>query len=687
MRRILIYFVLTGSLIAQPGKRDKRDLEVAPAPVDKAAPAVSPTVTIPRSYALVIGISKYQNLNEKENLEYAERDAESMFSVLISQEGGNFKAENVRRLIGPRATLANIKKELEEWLPSVTKDDDRVLIFFAGHGFVVRGIPYLAPYDIRRDDVPGTAYPMETLGTVFGSRIKGKWKVLLTDACHSGAIGPESRSAFTERMLVDLKKSIFVLSASRDREESYESTDWGGGHGVFTYFVQRGMSGAADQNEDGIVTADELEVYVRNNVREATGTKQNPTSRPGFDPQMLLAWTPSSSKPDAPPPPKFGAMIIEVNQDGVEVFVNGKSVGVVNKGKPLKLPGLAPGAHSVQGVKMGFKPDGPREEMIYPGQETTVTIRIRFPVSRPKAAVDELNRGIESYQKGYQANYLKAVEHLKRALAADPTYSEAALYLGRVYHALDDDETGATWFRKAIDIDKDYVEARVSLAGLLLDKGDADEAIRQVDAAIQRDKNNGVAHYILAGAYRQKSDYAQSIDAAREAIRLMPRNAESRFWLAESLRKMRKFSEARREYRAYLQLSDFDTKAAGQFNYWVRGFIIGGGRKSRASVKDIWKDLRSLAYFGVCDCDRLEGRYDEAIEQCRLAIRYDPDNVYNYYALGMIHQQKAQQKQSLELLATASKYFRSALDVNAHIPEAAEMRAMLESNDELLKAN
>ena len=685
MRRILVYLLLIGTVAAQSGKKDKRDLDVAG--VTDSPPTPAPSVVIPRSYALVIGISKYEHLSEKENLVYAERDADSMFSILISQEGGNFKAENVHRLTGRNATLANIKKELEEWLPSVTKEDDRVMIFFAGHGFVVGGVPYLAPFDIRRENIAGTAYPMETLGTVFGSRIRGKWKVLLTDACHSGAIGPESRSELTQRMMVDLKKSIFVLSASRDREESFESAEWGGGHGVFTYYVQRGMAGAADQNRDGIVTADELEVYVRDNVREATGTKQNPTSRPGFDPQMLLAWTPTSVKPDAPRAPKFGTMIIETNQDGVEVFVDGKSVGVLNKGNPLRLPGLTPGNHSVQGVKMGFKPDGPREEVVYEGQESSVTIRIKFPVGRPKAALDELNRGIELYQKGYQPNYLKAAEHLKSALAADPAYSEAALYLGRVYHALDDDETGESWFRKSIGIDKDYIEARVSLAGLLLDKGAYDEAIRQIDAVVQRDKKNGFGYYILAEAYRLKGDYAQSAEAAREAIRLMPRNAESRFWLAESLRMTRRTAEARREYRAYLQLSDFDSRLAGQFNYWALGFIIGHGRKSRASVKDIWKDLRSLAYFGLCDCDRLEGRYDEAIEQCRIAIRYDPENVYNYYALGMIHQQKAQQKQSLELLATASKYFRSALNVNAAIPEAADIRAMLESNDELLKGS
>ena len=32
---------------------------------------------------------------------------------------------------------------------------------------------------------------------------------------------------------------------------------------------------------------------------------------------------------------------------------------------------------------MGYEPDGPREEMVYPGQETTVKIEILIPRKRP----------------------------------------------------------------------------------------------------------------------------------------------------------------------------------------------------------------------------------------------------------------------------------------------------------------
>src|SRR5678816_2875126 len=120
----------------QPPATKQRDLRV-----EKDAPPVSipgqpQSVRIPRSYALVVGIANYQNLAAAQQLQFPERDAESVYSILISTEGGNFRAENVHKLVGARATLAGLRYELEEWLPSVAKDDDRVLIYFAGHGFV-----------------------------------------------------------------------------------------------------------------------------------------------------------------------------------------------------------------------------------------------------------------------------------------------------------------------------------------------------------------------------------------------------------------------------------------------------------------------------------------------------------------------------------------------------------------------
>ena len=169
IRKIGLLLACSFSLLgfAQQKPQSERDLKI-----EKDAPPVtenkSASPQIPRSYALVIGVAKYKNLAAQQQLQYSERDAESVYSILISPEGGNFRAENVHTLIGSKATLPAIRRELEEWLPSVAKDNDRVLVYFAGHGFVSQGQAYLAPYDIELGRIAQTAYPMATVGSVFG---------------------------------------------------------------------------------------------------------------------------------------------------------------------------------------------------------------------------------------------------------------------------------------------------------------------------------------------------------------------------------------------------------------------------------------------------------------------------------------------------------------------------------------
>jgi len=668
----------------QTQERDLRVEKDVPLPAE----SVPAKVQIPRSYALVVGIAEYENLPEEQQLRYSERDAEAMYSILISPEGGNFRVENVHKLVGGEATLANLRRELEEWLPSVAEDEDRVLIYFAGHGFVVDGTPYLAPYDFDVKRIGETAYPMADLGHTFGAEIKAKWKVLLTDSCHSGAITPDSDIQTINRSLLDLNTSVFSLTASRDRERSFESADWGGGHGIFTYYVVRGMEGSADENRDGIVTADELAEYVRRNVREASGGAQNPTSdRGSFDANMLLAYVPTNIRAAAPAAPKFGALIIESNMDGVEVFVDGNSVGVVNKSEPLRLPGLTPGAHTIKGVKRGYEPDGPREEMVYPGQEKTVSIKIMILRRRKSAAVDAFDSGFESYQRGFAKNYLRAAERFEQALRIDPAYSQAALYLGRTYNALYEEAKAQKAFQKAIEIDPDYMEARASYAGMLLDIGDVDESIRQLNVVVQREPENDMALYLQAQAYRMRGMYPESIASATKSIALNPGNPEAHFWRAESLRLSESYEESVADYKEYLRLSDFNSKLAGKLNYYVLGFLIGNGKKRRAAQQDIWSDLRSLAHFGICDAERKLKRYAEAIRYCQLALTYDPEDPYIHYALGLTYARQAQEAGSIEPLAAACKHFRTMLDINSDMAEAEYARKNMASIDEYLRCS
>jgi len=681
VKRILLVSACAALVLAQPQsqqsppKQGQRDLRLEKIENEGAEPP-APKTTIPmppRSYALVVGISKYSKLPDKLQLPYAQADAQLMYTILISPEGGSFKAENVHVLTNEKATLANLRQEINGWLPSVAREEDRVLVYFAGHGFLDErtGKGFLAPSDIDLNNVRGTGLPMDELGQAMGGKIRAKSKILLTDSCHSGAITPEDTEALNHT-LAKLQTSLFTLTASRDRERSFEGPSFGGGHGVFTYYVAQGMAGAADVTpRDGVVTADELAEYVHTQVREATNGQQNPTSEKGsFDPNMFIALVPANAPPGVPPAPKFGTFIFESNMDDVTVLVDGKILGVVSKGKPLSMPGLPPGTHTVQGTHNGYEPDGPREETVYPGQTSTVSFKILIPRRRKQAAVDLLDKGLKAYLKGGAQNYREAAGYFDQAFKLDATYSQAAYYLARSYNSLFDEANADKYYKIAIQIDPDYMEARTNYAGMLLDRLDVDEAIRQLNMVTQREPKNDVALRTLAQAYRLKGLYPQSIEAAQKAIQLAPTVGEPHLWLGDSLRLSNREAESEVEYENYLKLTNFDPKLSGQLNYYVLGSLFGFGKRKKAAERDVWKDLRSLAYFGLCDSEKRLKHYDTAIAFCQKSLSYTPDDPYAHYALGLSYAYRADATNNPADLDPAVQHLRKMIEINPDLEEA-----------------
>ena len=56
-----------------------------------------------------------------------------------------------------------------------------------------------------------------------------------------------------------------------------ESPEWG--HGAFTKVLLDGLQGAADVDNNGVISFKELDLYVTRGVKELTGGKQRPTTQ------------------------------------------------------------------------------------------------------------------------------------------------------------------------------------------------------------------------------------------------------------------------------------------------------------------------------------------------------------------------------------------------------------------------
>jgi Caspase domain len=261
-------------------------------------------------YAVVVGIAHYSDAaGGVISLQYADRDAQSFRDFLLTPDGGSFSKENVRLLLNDDATAQNVRSALFTFLTQAQPEDE-VVLYIAGHGAPDPHDPrnlYLLTYDTKLDDMGGTAFPMWQLQDVFTRVLKAKRVVTFADTCHSYGFSGESARGKKSNNLVNQYVARYandsdraVITASDVSQLSYESDKWGGGHGVFTFYLLKGLHGEADFNKDGTVTAGELFSYIRDNVDKATGGNQSPMAVPGLAERLPLSGvglrkTPSAS--------------------------------------------------------------------------------------------------------------------------------------------------------------------------------------------------------------------------------------------------------------------------------------------------------------------------------------------------------------------------------------------------------
>jgi Caspase domain len=250
-------------------------------------------------FAVVVGIARYSDTaSGLTNLQFADRDAQDFRDFLLSPDGGSFPKENIRLLLNEDATSQNVRSALFTFLTKAQPQDE-VVLYIAGHGAPDPNDPrnlYLLTYDTKLEDMGGTAFPMYQLQDVFTRVIKAKRVVTFADTCHSYGFSGASARAKKSNNLVNQYLSHFandsdraVITASDISQLSYESDKWGGGHGVFTFFLLKGLHGEADANKDGTVTAGELFSYIHDSVDKATEGNQSPMALPGLAERLPLS--------------------------------------------------------------------------------------------------------------------------------------------------------------------------------------------------------------------------------------------------------------------------------------------------------------------------------------------------------------------------------------------------------------
>jgi tetratricopeptide (TPR) repeat protein len=705
--RTLVHCVLLVALSASPALAQAPLAPQAPRERDlvleSTATLAKPT-GVPRGYALVIGVSDYANLDEKRQLQFAESDARTIYRTLISQQGGAFPAENVHLLLGRQATRAAITRELEEWLPSVAGPADRVVVYFAGHGFVKNGVGFLAPYDVHPDRLETTGYPMKQLGDVLANRVKAQWKVLLADACHSGKVNAETTNEAMDQQFSSLPANFLTLTATTEREASHEDPKLSTGFGFYTYFLAQAWTGNADNDPcDGRITADELIDYVRNNVRRYArdrNVSQTPTAYGDYDPEMLLGVSlgclntgPNSSTS------MLGTAIVEVNLDQVDIYVDDQLVGRVGSDKPLILPRLTSGPHVFKGVRDGYQPDV-KEVLIAPGQDVTVTLRIRYRREVKKGALDLYEQGdrllmnqqsstlnVVQIVDGRQseADLRQAKDFLERALKEDPGFSKAAIRLGQAEQLLGDFDASIGAYRLALAIDPSDTKARILLGGVIIETGDTDLAIRELNEAARLDANNDQLHEMLARAFWDRGAWREALTAADRALALNPSNQQAHLWRADAARRLgadtkdpaaraRLFLEARDHYRQFLRLTNFDSSLARKILF----FSTGLAARKHADREESFRRQRISGFLGLCITEQHVGLLRRARDYCERALGYDAAAPMTHFVLGNVRRDLYNVDASCDHLTAAARHYATMVKLNPDLQEARNARYYLE---------
>jgi formylglycine-generating enzyme required for sulfatase activity/uncharacterized caspase-like protein len=256
------------------------------------------------AFALIIGVSNYKDPNIRK-LNYTRADAEGINKILSDPKKVGLNPEKIKILLDENATLFNIKNAITDWLYKNANKDSYVLIYFAGHGGLEEDklgteadnwAKYLLPFDTVKDNLYASALSNREFHDLLRS-IKSRKLVIFMDSCYSGGVSGGKARDVDVKITDDPYKKLaegegrLVIAASQPNQQSFEND--GLGHGVFTYHLIEALSGAADFDKDGVVTAMEVYQYLTENVpktvKRLEGREQVPLVRAELKTDFVVA--------------------------------------------------------------------------------------------------------------------------------------------------------------------------------------------------------------------------------------------------------------------------------------------------------------------------------------------------------------------------------------------------------------
>ncbi|MEE2709110.1 MAG: tetratricopeptide repeat protein [Gemmatimonadota bacterium] len=242
--------------------------------VDEVVPSLSRR---PSALGVIMGVEDYRYTP---SVTFARHDAMVAHEYFVHALG--IEESNIYLRTDRDATQGEFRKVFDPdqgWLAKRIKPEKtEVFIYFVGHGAPDPQTrdAYLVPSD-GDPNYPATGFRVDELYRSL-NRMPAKNVTLIIDACFSGQVGRGSqmemlltgaRGIGVESRFVEIAPHLIVLTAAHGNQVSSSYPEMS--HGLFTYFVFKGLKGHADENEDDEITVRELFDYVREQVMKRAG--------------------------------------------------------------------------------------------------------------------------------------------------------------------------------------------------------------------------------------------------------------------------------------------------------------------------------------------------------------------------------------------------------------------------------
>ena len=430
------------------------------------------------SWAVVIGINAYKSWPR---LAYAVNDAQAMRELLVRKYG--FLPDHVTTLLDGEATREKILAALGDNLADGRKvaHDDRVFVFFAGHG-VTRKLPsgksqgYIVPVDAAAQSFQSTAISMTNLQDASDA-IPAKHVLFVMDACYSGLAltrgGAAGAGATADRrqylMEITRRQAREVLTAGGGDEQVADNGP--NGHSIFTWTLLQGLEGKADLDGDGAITATELAAYVAPGVSSLS--RQTPAfghlaGSEGGDLVFVLKpedefLSEESRQLDAE------AIVLNADLEKVRREIEAKKARNDNLKKQLGAAAIA----------LGTPPAAARAAGAPDGGATAASAAVAGADATNDQVRREVQRGMSLYR---EKRYDEAARAFEGVLKVHPGHVMATNNLGFTYFKLGRTADAITWYQKTIALDPKRAIVYANLGDALAQQGqtaDAKQAYRQ----------------------------------------------------------------------------------------------------------------------------------------------------------------------------------------------------------------